>query len=104
MLETYSPVREAGSERIIAVAEFYQSVDDLQQDIDSARRQSWLVVILAMLLIYLLLSGFVRRTSDTIDQQRLALRLQVDQLTDLLTQNFDLARSRAPGSRACHRA
>lgn len=90
LLETYSPVREAGGGRVIAVAEFYQSVEDLQQDIATARQQSWLVVGLAMLLIYLLLSGFVRRASDTIDQQRQALRLQVDQLTDLLSQNFSL--------------
>jgi len=90
LLETYSPVREISTGRIIAVAEFYQSVDDLQQDIASARQDSWLVVSLAMLLIYLLLSGFVGRASTTIEQQRVALSVQVTQLTELLAQNFTL--------------
>ena len=90
LLETYSPVREIGTGRIIAVAEFYQSVDDLQQDIASARQDSWLVVSLAMLLIYLLMSGFVGRASTTIEQQRVALGVQVTQLTELLAQNLTL--------------
>lgn len=87
LLEIYSPVREAGSDRIIAVAEFYQSVEDLQDDINVARRQSWLVVVLAMLVIYALLSGFVGRAGDTIDRQQVALSEQVTRLTELLAQN-----------------
>ena len=90
LLETYSPVRDSSGERIIAVAEFYQSVDDLQEDVAAAREQSWLVVAAAMLVIFLLMSGFVRRASNTIEQQRLALHLQVLQLTDYLQQNLAL--------------
>lgn len=90
LLETYSPVRLRGDERIIAVAEFYQSVDDLETDITAARRQSWLVVGLAMLVIYALLSGFVGRAGDTIDRQQAALSDQVVQLTELLEQNRSL--------------
>lgn len=33
LLEMYSPVRLAGTNQVIAVAEFYQSVDDLQREI-----------------------------------------------------------------------
>ncbi len=87
LLETYSPVRLRGDDRIIAVAEFYQSVDDLQGDIVAARWESWLVVGLAMLVIYALLSGFVGRAGDTINRQQAALADQVNQLTDLLDQN-----------------
>ena len=90
LMETYSPVRLGGSDRIIAVAEFYQAVDGLQQDIAAAQRRVWLVVGLAMGGIYLLLAGFVGRASDTIEQQRDALSAQVVQLTDLLTQNAAL--------------
>jgi signal transduction histidine kinase len=90
LLETYSPVREGGSGRIIAVAEFYQSVDELRDDIAAAQRRSWLMVAAAMLTIYVLLSGFVQRASDTIKGQRAALTTQVAQLKDLLTQNEDL--------------
>ncbi len=87
LLETYSPVRLGGSDQIIAVAEFYQSVAGLQQDVAAARRSVWLAVGLAMTGIYLLLAGFVGRASDTIDRQRAALAAQVEQLTDLLGQN-----------------
>jgi len=87
LLETYSPVRLGGSDEIIAVAEFYQTVDALRQDIATAQRRVWLAVGLSMALIYLLLAGFVGRASDTIDRQRDALRVQVVQLTELLAQN-----------------
>jgi signal transduction histidine kinase len=90
LLETYSPVRLGDSDRIIAVAEFYQAVDGLQQDIVAAQRRVWLVVGLAMGGIYLLLAGFVGRASDTIEEQRDALRAQVGQLTHLLAQNAAL--------------
>lgn len=87
LLETYSPVRLGGSDEIIGVAEFYQTVDALQQDIAAAQRRVWLAVGVSMGVIYLLLAGFVGRASDTIDRQRAALRAQVVQLTDLLAQN-----------------
>jgi signal transduction histidine kinase len=90
LLETYSPVRLSGADQIIAVAEFYQAVDDLRTDIAAAQRRSWLVVGLSMLGIYLLLAGFVGRASDTIDRQRAALSEQVAQLTGLLAQNRQL--------------
>lgn len=90
LLETYSPVRLGDSDRIIAVAEFYQAVGGLQDDIAAAQRRVWLVVGLAMGGIYLLLAGFVGRASDTIEQQRDALGVQVAQLTDLLAQNAAL--------------
>ena len=85
--ETYSPVLMSGDDRIIAVAEFYQSVDDLQADISTAQWESWLVVSLAMLIIYALLSGFVGRAGETIDRQQATLSAQVVQLTELLEQN-----------------
>ena len=90
LLETYSPVRLSSSGKIIAVAEFYQKADELQADIANAQRQSWLVVVGAMVLIYLMLSIFVRRTSDTIDDQQTELSAQVTCLSELLRQNEEL--------------
>jgi signal transduction histidine kinase len=87
LLEIYSPVRLGGSNQIIAVAEFYQTAGDLEEDIAAARRRSWFVVGLAMLIMYLLLAGFVRQASDTIERQQSALSRQVGQLTRLLAQN-----------------
>ncbi|RPJ26241.1 MAG: sensor histidine kinase [Chloroflexi bacterium] len=90
LLETYSPVRLRGTDEVIAVAEFYQTVDALNQEVAAAQRRSWLVVGGATLVIYLLLAGFVRRASDTIEQQRMTLNDQVSRLTELLSQNKEL--------------
>jgi len=90
LLETYSPVRLSGTNQVIAVAEFYQTVDALNQELAAAQRRSWLVVGAATLAIYLLLAGFVRRASDTIEQQRATLNDQISSLTELLAQNREL--------------
>lgn len=90
LLETYSPVRLRGSDKVIAVAEFYQTVDALNQEVAAAQRRSWLVMGVATLVIYLLLAGFVQRASDTIEQQRTALNEQISRLTELLSQNQEL--------------
>jgi signal transduction histidine kinase len=90
LLETYSPVRLSGTNEVIAVAEFYQTVDALNHEIAAAQRRSWLVVGAVTLVIYLLLAGFVRRASETIERQRAMLSDQVARLTELLAQNRDL--------------
>jgi signal transduction histidine kinase len=90
LLETYSPVRLSGTNEVIAVAEFYQTVDALNREIAAAQRRSWLVVGAATLAIYLLLAGFVRRSSDTIEQQQATLNDQISRLTELLAQNEEL--------------
>lgn len=90
LLEIYSPVRLGGTDQIIAVAEFYQKVDALNREIAAAQQRSWLVVGTATLIIYLLLAGFVRQASDTIERQKLSLSQHVDQLTELLDQNETL--------------
>jgi len=90
LLETYSPVRLSGTNKVIAVAEFYQTVDALNQEVAAAQRRSWLVVGGTTLVIYLLLAGFVQRASDTIEQQRRTLNDQISRLTELLSQNQEL--------------
>jgi signal transduction histidine kinase len=90
LLETYSPVWLSGTNQIIAVAEFYQITDDLNREINVLKRRSWLVVGLAILIIYLLLAVFVRRASDTITNQQAELSQKVAQLTGLLAQNREL--------------
>jgi signal transduction histidine kinase len=99
LLEIYSPVRGRGTNDVIGAAEFYYAADDLRGDIADARRQSWLVVVGATIIIYLLLAAFVRRASDTIEGQQRALGAQVATLTELLTQNEEL-HQRARGAAA----
>ena len=81
LLEMYIPVRERGSDRIMAVAEFYmpprrdrpagarRSTDDLAPR-DAGYLQS-----------AVLLYGIVKRGSDTIQRQEVALTRQVVELT-----------------------
>ncbi len=90
LFQIYSPIRLTSTGQIIAVAEFYQKVDALQADINTARWQTWLAVGLTMLLIYLALLGFVRTTSNTIGRQGIELTRQVQRLSELLKQNGEL--------------
>lgn len=90
LLETYSPVQQNGTNTVIAVVEFYQTVDALDNEVGKARTSSWFVVGGATLIVYVTLAGIVRRGSNTIVQQRTELRRQVERLTELLAQNKEL--------------
>jgi signal transduction histidine kinase len=87
LLEMYIPVRERGSERIVAVAEFYLPPREIDQQVGEARLTTWLLVTLAILVSGALLFGLVKRGSDTIARQEVALTRQVDELTGLLEEN-----------------
>lgn len=87
LLEIYSPVREHNTGRVIAVAEFYQRIDDLQHEVATAQRRSWLLVATITLGMYVLLAGFIGRASTTITHQQSELSDQVARLTELLQQN-----------------
>ena len=104
LIETYVPMRIEGSDRVIAVAEFYQTTGPLDAEIAQAQRRSWAAVGLTTLLTYLLLSGLVRRGSDTIRRQEGTLREQVGALETLLAQNAQLHGrvSRAAARTAAH--
>jgi signal transduction histidine kinase len=91
LLELYVPVRERGSERIIGVAEFYLSPRETDRQVDEARRTTWLLVTLAIVVSALVLYGVVKRGSDTIERQEVALTNQVTELTRLLGQNAELS-------------
>jgi signal transduction histidine kinase len=90
LLEIYVPIRYGGTDRVIAVAEFYQTISQLQGIIRRAQFQSWLVVALVMLLAYALLVGIVRQGHRIIIHQQDALNHQVQTLNTLLKQNQEL--------------
>ncbi len=90
LLEMYSPIRDRETGRIIAVAEFYETADELKANLFQVRLQSWLVVGVATLVMLLALSGIVLRGSRTIEQQRTMLQRRVEDLSTLLKQNEDL--------------
>jgi signal transduction histidine kinase len=83
ILVTFSPVRLAGTNSIIAVVEFHQTEGTLDGDIASAQRSSWLIVGSSALLIYLFLAGFVRRAEKTLESQQNELREKIVQMGSL---------------------
>lgn len=91
LLEMYIPVRERGSDRILAVAEFYLPPGETDQQVADARLTTWLLVTLAIVLSAVLLYGIVKRGSDTIRRQEVALTRQVAELTGLLEENAILS-------------
>ncbi|KRB20633.1 MULTISPECIES: sensor histidine kinase [Mesorhizobium] len=90
LLEIYNPVREPWSGNVVAVTEFFEVASDFKATLASALLSSWLVVAGTTLTAFLLLSGIVLRASRTIDDQRGALRHQVSELQELVTQNSAL--------------
>jgi signal transduction histidine kinase len=101
LLGVYTPVRQSRTGPIITVAEFFLAGDPLRQSIAAAQQQTWIVVGGVALLTYLLLAGFIQRTSDTVVRQQATLSSQVERLQDLLRQNNELrARMRQASRRA----
>lgn len=90
LLEMYLPVRQTGSDRIIAVVEFYQLPDAIDREVGQARLASWALVAAAIGVSFLLLYRIVKQGSDTITRQDSALQRQVGELSALLAQNSAL--------------
>lgn len=91
LLELYLPVRASGSDKVIAVAEFYQLPDELEAEVNRDRLIAWALVAAATFLAYLALVRVVRQGSETILRQQDELRGQVDDLSKLLDQNDRLS-------------
>jgi len=90
LIETYTPIHEDRTGKVIAVAEFYERPDELDRLAGQAQRDSWVRVAGIMIGMYLCLFFLVRRGSKTIDAQRSELSSQVHKLTDLNAQNLEL--------------
>jgi signal transduction histidine kinase len=90
LLEVYSPIRQAWSGRVIAVAEFYEDATSLSEALAAARRQSWGIVAGVTGLIGILLFGIVRRGSVVIEEQRRALQARIADAQLMAEQNRQL--------------
>ena len=90
LLEIYSPVRDAGSGRIIAVAEFYQDAAFLHEQLSASRWRTIMIVVGAALVTYLLLFGIVRAGGRVIQRQREAMHNQLTDQFRILRQNRSL--------------
>jgi signal transduction histidine kinase len=101
LLEIYAPIRDGGSGRVIAVAEYYSIERELASELSRAMTWSWLVVGLVTLGMMAGIFGIVLTGSRTIERQRHQLHNQIDDLKRLLEQNQDL---RQRVQRAHHRS
>ena len=87
LLEVYMPVHERGSDKIIAVAEFYQDATELVEHLGATRLRTWMVVAAVMLAMYGVLFGIVHAGGRLIRSQDAQLREKVARLSELLAQN-----------------
>jgi signal transduction histidine kinase len=90
LIETYTPIHEDRTGRVIAVAEFYERPDELDRLAGAAQRSSWIRIASIMTAMYLCLFFLVRKGSLTIDAQQKELSDKVAQLTDLNARNQKL--------------
>lgn len=90
LVETYVPVRDVSTGRILAVSEFYQTTDYLEPEVRATRMRIWVGVGAVTLLMCALFGGLVRADSRTIAAQQRELSEKVKQLTALLAQNKQL--------------
>jgi signal transduction histidine kinase len=87
LLEVYMPVRAQGTQKVIAVAEFYQDASELQEDLASTRSRTWAMVAAVMLAMYGLLFAIVHAGGRLIRSQAGLLNQKVTELSELLAQN-----------------
>ena len=87
LIETFAPIRDDNDRSIIAVAELYQTADDLEQDMRAAQWRNWGIQAVVTLAILALFTALVKRANDTIVVQQRELREKVVQLSALLAQN-----------------
>lgn len=99
VLEIYAPIRQEHSDRIIAVAEFYENAEELKLDIFRAQLESWALIAGLAAVTISALYGIVSRGASTISQQRLALQQRIEQLSSLLDQNDNLRKQVQDSSR-----
>jgi signal transduction histidine kinase len=92
LMEIYNPVLQPWSGEAVAVLEFYETAEGLEDSLARARLRSWLAVAGLTTIFFLALSIVVFRGSHTIEVQREALKTRVDQLSALLAENRGLQR------------
>jgi len=89
-LEIYSPIRQDGSSRIIAIAEIHEHAEPFQRELAVLRASSWGVVATLTILMMASLFGIVHRGSRTIERQSASLSQRIEEAERLLQQNVQL--------------
>ncbi|EJZ21224.1 sensor histidine kinase [Rhizobium sp. Pop5] len=92
LVEIYNPVLQPWSGQAVAVLEFYETAQGLEDSLAHARLQSWGAVAALTAIFFLVLSALVFRGSRTIEAQRKDLKERVNELSRLLAENRGLQR------------
>jgi signal transduction histidine kinase len=92
LYEIFAPLYKNGTGKIIAVAEFYQSADELVDETTTVRN-SWLIVGGASLGMFIALFAIVYRGSAKIDQQRSLLKRKLREQAILRRTNSQLEKN-----------
>lgn len=95
LIETYIPLRLASTDRIVAVAEFYQPPGLLEAELGRARWETWAIIAVATTAMYVLLAGMVRAGSNTIESQRRTLEATVRELSATTQRLREVSAARA---------
>jgi len=83
LLGVYVPIRNVASGEVVTVIEFYQRAEDLLEDIEAARRQTWYIVSAVFLVSGALLFGIVHAGSRLIGRQQTGLQQQLRENEEL---------------------
>jgi signal transduction histidine kinase len=100
LLEIYAPVRQTGTNRVIALAETYQRVPGLQSSLWWAQVGAWIMVANIGLIVFAAQLSIVHSGAITIDQQRKQLNERIADLTNMLNENSVLRHANMAGIRA----
>lgn len=87
LYEIYGPLYKTGTREVIAVGEFYENGEQLNNELVDAVTDNWLVVGFAGIGMLLVLFAIVYRGSATIDRQRSALKQRFRQQVQLHQSN-----------------
>ncbi|MGF6553710.1 signal transduction histidine kinase [Pseudomonas sp. S30_BP2TU TE3576] len=90
--EIFAPLREAGTGKIVAVGEFYETAEALQREINNVRKKVWAIVGAATMAMILLLFFIVRRGDKIIKLHETALKWRMDEQARLHSSNAALQR------------
>ncbi|MGF6089381.1 sensor histidine kinase [Pseudomonas sp. 18173] len=92
LYEIFAPLREAGTGKIVAIGEFYETAEALQQEINNVRKKVWAIVGAATMAMILLLFFIVRRGDKIIKHHEAALKWRMDEQARLHSNNAALER------------
>lgn len=90
LYEIFAPLREAGTGKIVAVGEFYETAEALQREINNLRKKVWAIVGAATTAMLLLLFFIVRRDDKIIKKHETALEWRMDEQARLHSNNAAL--------------